>query len=342
MSIHLRRNETGARARPRPAAVSGVPPPRRGGRLPAGIAVKATRFELLANVTVEQALVRILRHCLAHLRANEPVLLETDEPGGVHQMRVAMRRMRSAFGLFRPYLSGERYRALGGEMKWLTARLEAARDWDVLRHHMVEPVMTATEGGEEAFDALLSRIDNACHEGRRAARDAVRSPRYGRFLADIDGWIAHRAWRDAVTDESPFDTPMAAAAGPLLTACRDRMVARGRDFAAQSPAQRHLLRIAVKRLRYATDFFGSLYDHEAVEPFATRLAVLQDSLGYRNDIAVARRLIGGSSDAGAMVLDWHDRASARSEAELAGDVDEFIACEPYWPRLVTGGAILMR
>ncbi len=321
---------------PQQAADSGVPPSQRGDRLPAGIAVKATRFELLANATVEQALVRILRHCLAHLRANEPVLLETDEPGGVHQIRVALRRMRSAFRLFRPYLSGARYRALGGEMIWLTARLEAAREWDVLRHQIVEPVMTATEGGEGGFDALLSRIDNARHEARRAARDAVRSPRYGRFLADIDGWIAHRAWRDVVSDGSPFDTSMTAVAGPLLTDCRDRMVARGWDFAAQSPAQRHRLRIAVKRLRYATDFFGSLYDHETVEPFATRLAVLQDSLGYRNDIAVARRLIGGSNDAVAMVLDWHDRASAQSEAELAGDVDEFIGCELYWPRLVTG------
>ncbi len=209
MSVYLRRNETGARARPRPIAVSGVLPPRRRDRLPAGIAVKATLFELLANATVEQALVRILRHCLAHLRANEPVLLETDEPGGVHQIRVALRRMRSAFRLFRPYLSGARYRALGGEMKWLTARLEAAREWDVLRHQIVEPVMTATEGGEEGFDALLSRIDNARHEARRAARDAVRSPRYRRFLADMDGWIAHRAWRDVVPDGSPFDASMA-------------------------------------------------------------------------------------------------------------------------------------
>lgn len=341
MTIHFRKNETGALARPRPAAVSGVSPPRRGDRLPAAIAVKATRFELLANATIEQALVRILRHCLAHLRANQPVLLETDEPGGVHQMRVALRRMRSAFGLFKPYLSGARYRALGGEMKWLTAHLEAARDWFVLRNQMVEPVMTATAGGEETFDALLSRIDNACHEGRRAARDAVRSPRYGRFLADIDGWMAQRAWRDAVADESSFDASMASLAGALLTACRDRMAARGRDFAAQSPAQRHRLRIAVKRLRYATDFFGSLYDHQAVEPFATRLAALQDSLGYRNDIAVARRLIGASSGAGAMVLEWHDRVSARSEAELARDVEELIACEPYWPRQVTGGDAFM-
>lgn len=319
-----------------------VPSPRRGDRLRAGVAVKATRIEMLADATVEQALVLILRHCLAHLRANQSVLLETDEPGGVHQMRVALRRMRSAFRLFRPYLSGARYGALGGEMKWLTSRLEAARDWDVLRHQLVAPAMAASAGGEGACDALLSRIDKARYDARRAARDAVRSPRYGRFLADIDGWIAHRAWRDAVADGSPFDASMTAAAGPLLTGCRDRMVARGRGFAAQSPAQRHRLRIAVKRLRYATDFFASLYDHQVVEPFASRLAALQDSLGYGNDIAVARRLIGSSSGAAAMVLDWHDRVSARSEAELAGDVDGFMACEPYWPSVVTGGTIFMR
>ena len=344
MSEHLAQNEAGPRPRtwpeslpqrPAPANIDGPPP----------AAAKAVRFDLLANSTVEQALGRTLQYCLTHLRANEVCVLESDDPGGVHQMRVALRRLRSAFRLFRSVLPKARYRAVAGEMKWLTGRLEAARDWDVFAGEIVAPVAAEAPGeapGEE-FGALLDRLRTARRKSRHAAREAVRSPRYQRFVADLGAWLARRAWRDEAA-EAVLVAPMAGPADALLAGCRERVAARGERFAALSPAERHRLRIAVKRLRYATDFFGSLYDPAAVGPYSARLTDIQDALGHRNDIVVARRLIGQLRSrcagdeaeecrrAGALVMDWHERAQARSEATLARDIGAFIAWPPFWPR----------
>jgi triphosphatase len=61
---------------------------------------KAEPLALEADATVEQAIQAILRNCLQHWCANEAAALDGSDPEGVHQMRVAIRRLRSAFSLF--------------------------------------------------------------------------------------------------------------------------------------------------------------------------------------------------------------------------------------------------
>ena len=342
MSEYSAQNDAEPRPQSWPESRSRRPTPAKRDRPPPPAATRAMRFELQADSTVEQALGRTLRYCLTHLGANQVCVLESDDPGGIHQMRVALRRLRSAFRLFRSVLPGATYRAQTDEMKWLTGRLEAARDWDVFAGEIVAPVVARTPG--EDYGALLARLGVARRESRHAAREAVRSPRYQRFVADLGAGLARRAWRVEMAD-GLLAAPMSGLAASLLAGCRGKVVVRGEQFAALSPAERHRLRIAVKRLRYATDFFGSLYDPALVGPYSERLAAIQDALGCRNDVVVARRLMGQLSDggacdeaeacrrAGALVIDWHERTQARSEAALVRAITGFFAEPPYWPRV---------
>ena len=100
---------------------------------------KAIRLDLSAEASVESVLCRILEHCLDHLKDNERCTLVSDHPEGVHQMRVAMRRMRSALRTFRPVLPPEQYARVGDEVKWLTKSLADTRDLDVFMDEIVGP-----------------------------------------------------------------------------------------------------------------------------------------------------------------------------------------------------------
>jgi CHAD domain-containing protein len=69
------------------------------------------------------------------------------------------------------------------------------------------------------------------------------------------------------------------------------MARRARKLAAADAPARHRLRIAAKRMRYATEFFASLYPPRHVRPFVRALSSLQDTLGHLNDAAVTRKAL---------------------------------------------------
>src|ERR1700722_12327022 len=70
------------------------------------------------------------RQCMAQLLRNEPAAL-AGIADGIHQMRVAVRRLRSALSAVQPMLPAEPYRWANGELKWLAGTLGPARNWDV-------------------------------------------------------------------------------------------------------------------------------------------------------------------------------------------------------------------
>ena len=119
-----------------------------------------------------------------------------------------------------------------------------------------------------------------------------------------------------------------------------------------SEAERHDVRIALKRLRYALDFFGGVFDSAPRKKFFKKLARLQDDLGRMNDVAVAEtmlaRLVGVSNDgsepaaaaaaqgkvafAAGGILGWHRRRAAEMDVQLVKDWNSFVRAEPFWLR----------
>lgn len=304
---------------------------------------KAIPLDLPADATVEEALALILRHCLDHLTDNEACTRLDDHPEGVHQMRVALRRMRSALRVFRPLLPPEHHRRIDQDVRWLTRGMAEARDLDVFADEIVGPVAAAFPG-ETAFAALLSRLAADRERARAAARRTIADDRFTRFLLDVGAWIAGRAWRDQPVSEASarLFRPITELAAPLLSTRFKKVRKRGRRFAELTPEERHQLRIDVKKLRYAADFFSSLYGRKRVRAFTATLQKLQDGLGYMNDVTVARVLIerlerDAAADAapairhaGAILMGWHTRAAAEAAASLAADVEALAASRPFW------------
>jgi CHAD domain-containing protein len=124
-------------------------------------------------------------------------------------------------------------------------------------------------------------------------RDALHEPHYPLLRQRLADWLDQRAWRKGLDEEAQarLAEPIPEFATPLLDRDHRRVVKRGAAFAELSTEQRHTLRIRIKELRYALDFFASLYPAAAGKNLLNALSRLQDCLGVMNDIAVARRLL---------------------------------------------------
>ncbi len=255
------------------------------------IHVKASPLRLAATVSCEQAFITILIACLQHAQANLPAVL-AGQMEGVHQMRVAFRRLRSALKLFRSVIPREASSDLVTELRWLNEWLGPARDWDVFLYESLTPLFQQFphKRSLSTFQAKAELIRRGHH---RRLQAALNEPRYQALLDQFLRWVEEQAWRD----HSDFDQqrrladPALEFTTPLLDRAYQRALKKGKAFSELSAEQRHALRIRIKEIRYALDFFASLYPTAAVKLFLGALAQLQDCLGAMNDIAVAQRLL---------------------------------------------------
>ena len=125
------------------------------------------------------------------------------------------------------------------------------------------------------------------------ARLAEDSP-YTVWLKRCGRWLAQRAWSSEPARQAALQTPLQPWAARTLRAGHKKLVHSARDFARQSPQQRHALRLWVKRQRYATEFFQTLPGAAPHAQYRGHLHELQSSLGRANDAHIARSLLGGA------------------------------------------------
>lgn len=253
-------------------------------------AVKAAPLKLAKRMNAEQAFERIMHSCLAQIQANDDGVARFHDVESLHQMRVGLRRLRAALAMFNDLLTLPDH--LQSELDWLVDELGPARDWDVLLESTlprVEHSMPADTALTDVREAVEKTVQ-ALHEKAGAA---VASARYQRLIGALESWVGKRGWRDTLTAGRKARLKMRVGdlAAAILEQDQQRLLKRGRKLKDGSAEQRHRMRIAAKRTRYATEFFSSLYPGRQVRPYVAALSTLQDELGLMNDAAVADRLL---------------------------------------------------
>lgn len=307
------------------------------------VSAKASRLSLAPDATVEEALSAIVRHCLGHLMANDAVTRLGQDPEGVHQMRVALRRLRSALQIFRPFIPADQMADLGPRVKALADALGPAREWDVFLGELLPPV-TAALPGHEGLTALEEAARGARDRGYAQVRAALADPSHTALLLDLAAWVDGRGWRNQPVSEQStlLLSPVIDMAGLLLGKRHRTARKRGRGFARLAAAPRHELRIALKKLRYAADFFRSLYEGKALRRFLEELAVLQDHLGHLQDVTTVDKLMSDLDQAegrtlppawrlgAGLVVGWHARGLHDLEEHIVADWHRFADAKPFW------------
>jgi len=198
-------------------------------------------------------------------------MLGSPDPEYLHQLRVGLRRLRSALRAFRELLERKEVKAIVRPLRRISPKLGAARDWDVLIGRLGR--------GAGPFKAKRNRA-------RERALRAVRSRDFERVVARA------RALQVAETDDSLKQFGAAALE-------RAHRKLRKQQFDFTDPAERHEMRIRVKRLRYSVEFFAPAFPR--ARPYLADLEALQQLLGELNDIAVGRQLAGFEADERALL-----------------------------------------
>ncbi len=237
---------------------------------------RAPKLHFTPELTAGDSFRLIILNSSSHLTANDDCARNNLHIEGVHQCRIALRRLRSAFKIYKPLLRRKRIEPLEREVRSLGTVLGAARDLDVLQTELLDPAIEAL-GEAEHLAPLRASLAAKKSEAYQQVSQALGSPHYRRFLIDLCA-LAHAEDLGKVRKDAPsLDQPLAELASNALSKAHDKLLERGDRFETLSTSGRHDVRIALKRLRYALDFFGNVFDggtqkevHQAVDPTAGR------------------------------------------------------------------------
>jgi CHAD domain-containing protein len=267
------------------------------GRHPADY-TSSVEAEITATMPASVAVARLLLRLLDTLELNVDGVLRDIDTEFLHDLRVAVRRTRSAIKLLGEVLPADLAGHYTTEFKWLGDLTTPTRDLDV---HllgfggMTEQLVAASPADLEPLRGYLIR--RRARETRRLAA-ALRGPR---FRAITDDWRkALLEIRDAEAVQGPGRRESTAAALALSTTRRafGRIAKRGDAITQDSPPESlHDLRKRAKELRYLLEFFAPLHDPVAYRKVVGDLKSLQDCLGEFQDSQVQREEIHGLADA---------------------------------------------
>jgi len=288
-------------------------------------AVTARQVHLRKSMTVEDAFRATVLECLAQVGGNAPAIRARD-PKGVHQIRVGLRRLQMALTSFGDYGERPDLKALGKRGRAIADAFGPARDLDVLADELVAPVK-AHYPDDPSFAALDAALRHARGEAWDDALSEVLNPDFGAFLNEVA----------ALAETVPHDdTPVAKASKEALKHHLKRVKKRGKKVAETYDRRTHKLRIALKKLRYAAEFFAPLYPHKDTKEYVSRLKKLLDRFGDANDVHGIKDTLARLGDAPELrfavgaVAGWH----AARERELTRDAMKswraFRKKTPFW------------
>ncbi len=250
---------------------------------------KAKPSLLTRDMSVQQAFPVLARGCIDHMLANEAAVMDGGDPEGVHQMRVALRRLRALVPLFEDVIAPNVRDYLRTELRWLQRELGPARDWDVFVEETLGPLRQRLPE-DASVAAMAVRAEAARDRAYDAARAAVQDSRFTRLILRLDVWLDNDAWANRADAAAALDEPVADFADRALDRAARRMHKLGRKHRTLGENDLHRLRLRAKKLRYVAEFFASLYKPKPAKRAVARVREMQEALGSLNDAVVGRRL----------------------------------------------------
>lgn len=247
--------------------------------------------ELTPEMTSEKAAALCLWACLGQIERNRRVALDTDDPEGPHQLRVGLRKLRTALRLFRPLIGCPEATRLSGEARDIGRAVGHTRDLDVFATELLPEL--GRDLPEDAAAEIRRGFEAERVEERERLRGMLRGERMESFLRDLDAFIRRRGWivPEDFDQTERLAEPVGGFAGPSLAARWKKTAKLARHLTGPDDEKRHEFRKDLKKLRYSVDFLRPVLDPKTMKPFRKRLKKLQDSVGILNDVATAHALV---------------------------------------------------
>lgn len=240
----------------------------------------------LTPINEEQTPVEAFRNialgCLEHFQRNEKGLLTGGDAEFIHQARVALRRLRSAIKLFAPVLPSEFVAAYGQTWQTLAGALGDTRNWDVFLEETLPPIAAAFPDNKD-IKRLRKAAQRRANSARKSVIGLLAVSEYPRLLLEFTAAV--------YTLSDTLAMPLKDFTKQQIARHAKKARKLANRHAELSPAERHKMRIAFKKLRYTLDFFTPILPPRHLKPYLAALAQLQDELGLINDHVTAETLI---------------------------------------------------
>ena len=301
--------------------------------------VRAGTVDLAHDISAPAAIAAVGADCLLQIGANARYVALGIDSEFLHQLRVGVRRLRSLLRLAEPLMPQDASASFDDEVTWLTTTLGPARDWDVFTAETLPAVSRTLHLPplRREMGQLKARATRMRGVRYAAARETAASPRLSRLLLALGARFA------ALTVGEPGAAEASSArsfAQNVLDQCARRLKKRAKHLRHASPVERHRARIAAKKLRYAAEFFESLFSGGRSKAHLAKLAKLQTALGNLNDMATAQKLAEelarrgkvsfAVARASGVVIGWAAGSEAGQVATAANAWRKFAKIKPFW------------
>jgi CHAD domain-containing protein len=288
---------------------------------PAGGVVKASACLVHARMTEGELLRAVLRNCLAHVLPNAIAVADaSDDPEHLHQLRVGLRRLRTAIRHLSPLVPDTNWALCKVALAQTFRALGDARDQHGVLAPLKRQLMAAgiqdlawIEPGGPVVDPV----------------EVVQRPEFLTALADVQVFVLgfdQRAHSTRPAHKQGLTAPLAKL---HVQVCRE-----GRRFHALSLPEQHRVRKRLKRLRYLSEFVAPLFPSKGTERYTASLRLALDSLGLCNDLAVAGAVAQAAAERGhagaVLAMDWLARARKTSAQHCERDLRLVAETPVFW------------
>ena len=289
-------------------------------------AYHSTGVQLKASTSADDAVSAIISECLHHLLNNFEVVQAGGEAEGIHQMRVALRKLRVALSLLSPEQRAP-LAGLAAQARDVARVLGDGRDFDVLLTDMTFPVAKKL-GRDGEFSRLVLAIEARRARNQEAIRACLSSPSFRSFVVEVAAVTYQRPWLSNASMHSTMESDVSSFARRQV----HRRISQSSKAVLKSgklkTAEMHELRIKLKKLRYTTEFFETVLPKRSTRGLLKRVSRLQTMLGKMNDAVVTRTLIrdllseqrvgedaSALALAGGLLIGWHGRRGVEKRTQ---------------------------
>jgi CHAD domain-containing protein len=236
-----------------------------------------------------EAIAHIYRFLLKNIQWNRQGIIDDIDTEFLHDLRVAVRRTRSALVLVKDVLDPEISRRFKKEFKYIGQITGPVRDFDVYLLSRDSYTARLPERLRQGMDYFFEDIKARRRREQRKLVRALKGERYQQILTD---------WKQLLASENKLpagengNVPIATPAGKIIHKRFRKVLRDGTKIHKNTPDRDlHCLRIECKKLRYSLEFFSSLYNQEQMKQLIRQLKILQNNLGDFNDLSVQQRML---------------------------------------------------
>jgi|GEM_PF-2256760 len=234
-----------------------------------------------SNITVERIFRQILLRELKLIKKWRKVAIKGQDPEGIHQIRISLRRIRTVLIVFKPIINTKFSQTLAKKLKQYAAALDDARDLDV---YML------THFNNESDSTIKSSAMTQRSKAYQRVKKLLQSKPFKKKLRAYKKWVKTGHWQQKIIIHKKLNNSLQAFAFNSLDALIKIIIIKGQQSVQLDDLALHKLRIDCKKLRYATEIFIPFYDNNLTLTFIENLKKLQDSLGDNHDAFIQRQL----------------------------------------------------